>query len=588
MRAAGAVPSAASALDRAFGEVAPPEPGGVPDRVLLTAAATGPDRAPDLPGAEPFPAAVAPDYSPARALLRAAEQHPSRASLVDGATDRVWSVAESADAVARLAGALRGRGLGASSRIAVVAQNSPWHFLIHVAASWIRAATVPMSPRAPAPRLREMLEAAAVDLVVVDEAGAAALADGAGVPVGPMPSAPGAEPMPNGERGSAEGTAPAPGEVHPPIRDAGAPVVAVSDIEEWSRLAPAPAGPPLPCAQEEAAVVFTSGSTGLPRPVRLSHAALWWASACFRDGFEYSPGSHVVGVCAPLSHIGGFNGTTLDTFSHGGTLVVVGPSFDPVRTLECVQRHRIAMMFVVPTMARALLEANESVGADLSSWVRPLVGGDALTPALAERMRRAGLAPIHVWGMTETGGAGAMAAPDSHAPAGSIGRPFPYVDLRIVGADGAAAGPGALGTIEVRGPGVVTGQEWLSTGDLGFVDADGWVHLVGRAHRMINTGGELVAPPRVEAALMELEEVREALVVGVPDETWGEVVGAVLVPSPGADAASLSPASLAASLGGALAPWERVRRVRLVDALPLTATGKPSPAAARELLLSGE
>lgn len=547
MRTAGAVPSAASALDRAFGEVAPPEPGGVPDRVLLTAAATGPDRAPDLPGAEPFPAAVAPDYSPARALLRAAEQHPSRASLVDGATDRVWSVAESADAVARLAGALRGRGLGASSRIAVIAQNSPWHFLIHVAASWIHAATVPMSPRAPAPRLREMLEAAAVDLVVVDEAGAAALADGAGVPV-----------------------------------------VAVSDIEEWSRLAPAPAGPPLPCAQEEAAVVFTSGSTGLPRPVRLSHAALWWASACFRDGFEYSPGSHVVGVCAPLSHIGGFNGTTLDTFSHGGTLVVVGPSFDPVRTLECVQRHRIAMMFVVPTMARALLEANESVGADLSSWVRPLVGGDALTPALAERMRRAGLAPIHVWGMTETGGAGAMAAPDSHAPAGSIGRPFPYVDLRIVGADGAAAGPGALGTIEVRGPGVVTGQEWLSTGDLGFVDADGWVHLVGRAHRMINTGGELVAPPRVEAALMELEEVREALVVGVPDETWGEVVGAVLVPSPGADAAFLSPASLAAALGGALAPWERVRRVRPVDALPLTATGKPSPAAARELLLSGE
>ena len=547
MRAAGAVPSAASALDHAFGEVAPPEPGGVPDRVLLTAAATGPDRAPDLPGAEPFPAAVAPDYSPARALLRAAEQHPSRASLVDGATDRVWSVAESADAVARLAGALRGRGLGASSRIAVIAQNSPWHFLIHVAASWIHAATVPMSPRAPAPRLREMLEAAAVDLVVVDEAGAAALAGGAG-----------------------------------------APVVAVSDIEEWSCLAPVPAGPPLPCAQEEAAVVFTSGSTGLPRPVRLSHAALWWASACFRDGFEYSPGSHVVGVCAPLSHIGGFNGTTLDTFSHGGTLVVVGPSFDPVRTLECVQRHRIAMMFVVPTMARALLEANESVGADLSSWVRPLVGGDALTPALAERMRRAGLAPIHVWGMTETGGAGAMAAPDSGAPAGSIGRPFPYVDLRIVGADGAAAGPGALGTIEVRGPGVVTGHEWLNTGDLGFVDADGWVHLVGRAHRMINTGGELVAPPRVEAALMELEEVREALVVGVPDETWGEVVGAVLVASPGADAASLSPASLAAALGGALAPWERVRRVRPVDALPLTATGKPSPAAARELLLSGE
>ena len=122
-----------------------------------------------------------------------------------------------------------------------------------------------------------------------------------------------------------------------------------------------------------------------------------------------------------------------------------------------------------------------------------------MTADLAEAMRAVGLSPIHVWGMTETSGAGTVATPDCLAPAGSLGVPFPYVDLRVMATDEREADTDEMGEIWVRGPGVVSGEEWLRTGDLATRDAHGWLHMVGRAHRMINTAGELVAPRRSNA-----------------------------------------------------------------------------------------
>ena len=117
------------------------------------------------------------------------------------------------------------------------------------------------------------------------------------------------------------------------------------------------------------------------------------------------------------------------------------------------------------------------------------------------------------------------------------------------------------------------------------IDADGWLHMVGRAHRMINTAGELVAPPTVERALRSLDEVSDALVVGLPDERWGQIVAALIVPSAQgrARASSLSVEALSEALCDSLAPWEKVRRVLVVDAVPTTTTGKPDPVAAARL-----
>ena len=494
-----------------------------------------------------------PDYSPARALLAAARRHPERLSLVDAVTGQEWSVREAADTVARLARAFAEAGIGEGTRIGIVGVNSPWHYIAFVAASWLRAVTVPLSPRMPDSVLASMCVQGGVSWVFHDEASSlTALA----------------------------------------LASAGVHRASFCDVAAWVARATPMSTAPARCGTELAAILFTSGSTGTPRPVELTHEVMWWGSTNFREGFDYAPASSVVGVCAPASHIGGFNGTSMDVWTHGGTLVTLGfpGSFDARGVLDAIARYGITMMFAVPAIVRALVEEYEAGGGDLSSWVRPLIGGDAMTADLAEAMRRVGLSPIHVWGMTETSGAGTVATPQCGAPAGSLGVPFPYVDLVVMASPEREAGVGEMGEIWVRGPGVVTGEEWLHTGDLATTDANGWLHMVGRAHRMINTAGELVAPPSVERALRSLDTVSDALVVGLPDERWGQIVAALIVPSPKgrAQASSMSPDALSEALREALAPWEKVRRIVVVDELPMTATGKPDPLVAAELFSTSE
>ncbi len=414
---------------------------------------------------------------------------------MDAVTGEEWSVREAADTVARLARAFAEAGIGEGTRIAVIGANSPWHYIAAVAASWLRAVTVPLSPRMPSAALASMCEQVGVSWVFLDEASS--------------PTLP-----------------PCPARAHRSRR---------LRTCRRGRIALRPSSSaPARCGTELAAILFTSGSTGTPRPVELTHEVMWWGSTNFREGFDYAPTSSVVGVCAPASHIGGFNGTSMDVWTHGGTLVTLGfpGSFDARGVIDAIERYGITMMFAVPAIVRAILDEHERGGGDLSSWVRPLIGGDAMTADLAEAMRAVGLSPIHVWGMTETSGAGTVATPDCLAPAGSLGVPFPYVDLRVMATDEREADTDEMGEIWVRGPGVVSGEEWLRTGDLATRDAHGWLHMVGRAHRMINTAGELVAPPTVERALRSLDVVSDALVVGLPDERWGQIVAALIVASP--------------------------------------------------------
>lgn len=490
---------------------------------------------------------TAPDYSPARVLVRAARQRPDRPSIVWLGTGETWTLARSADAVRRTAAHLVSLGIGGGDRVVLATANTPWCYLLHCACAWIGAVTVPLSERLPADVLVDLLAGLRPGLVLVDE-------------------------------------------------DPGSGALRLEDFADGALRADPIEDGPRPLADEVGAIVFTSGSAGRTRGVELTHAQMWWGSMCFRDGFEYSPARDVLGICAPISHIGGFNGTSIDVFSHGGTIVVF-PSFDPETILRAIEAHRISMMFVVPVMCHLLLDANERVGADLSSWARPLVGGDAMGPALAERMRAAGLRPIHVWGMTETAGAGMMASPDCAAPPGALGDPFPYVDARLVRPDGSPAGVDELGEIEVRGPGVAStfltaGEHgparirdgWLATGDLATRDAEGWYRIVGRASRMINTGGELVAPGRIEELLRALPEVGDACVVGVAEERWGQIVSALLVPAAGETSADAL--EIARSIEASLAPWERVRRAVWIEAIPCLPNGKPDASRAATLLSS--
>lgn len=524
---------------------------------------------------------LTPDYSPARTLIRAALQHPQRTSLVWGFEGDEWSLQRSAQAVRRLARLLLDKATP-GDRIAIIGPNSPWHFLVHVAGSWAGTVTVPLSPRLPVAQLVDLLADCSPRIVVTTDELRETLS----------PRLDQAQP-----------------ETPQPV------VWTFEELAAREASASAITENPPARADELAAVVYTSGSSGIPRGVELTHSQMWWGSMSFRDGFEYCPGTDVIGVCAPLSHIGGFNGTTLDAFAHGGTVVVL-PGFEPVSVLRAVEKYHITQMFLVPVMCHLLVDAQANVQADLSSYRNPLIGGDSMGADLEERLRSIGLSPIHVWGMTETSGAGAMLSADVFGDhAGAIGLPFPYVDLRLVSDSGRVLEPGrdidVLGEIQVRGPGVSAAyfnrpqdtresrvDGWLRTGDLGSYDREGFVHMVGRATRMIHTAGEMVAPRRVEEAVRALPFVADVMVVGVPDERWGQIVGAVAVPVSADDADGQEAAGdarprafsdeelrvIREACQAVLAPWETVRVGAWVDALPLTSTGKPDPGVAQDLL----
>ncbi|MDD7465648.1 MAG: class I adenylate-forming enzyme family protein [Actinomycetaceae bacterium] len=205
------------------------------------------------------------------------------------------------------------------------------------------------------------------------------------------------------------------------------------------------------------AILLTSGSEGEPKLVPLSYENLWWGSRNFREGFEYS-NLDVELVVAPLTHIGGFNGTTADLFSHGGTVVVVR-EFQPSVVVRELERRRVAIMFGVPTMYTALMQDPHFVSADLRALRLPLTGGAPASAQLLHELDAAGLHVLNVWGMTETSASGCyLPAEQLGNRAGSIGRPFAHVQARIVdletGCD--AAGPQPRGELWLRGPNVVT------------------------------------------------------------------------------------------------------------------------------------
>ncbi|MCD4549339.1 class I adenylate-forming enzyme family protein [Schaalia sp. lx-260] len=486
-----------------------------------------------------------PDYAPARPLFHAALQHPHRISLIEACSGRTWTVSQAWESVCRMSAVFLSHGVKASDRVAIVAVNNPRHFIAHVALSLLGAVTVPLSPRLPDAQLEVLFTDCRPHLVITD-----------------------------GQSQSRACFSAWPTVTWDELDQA------LSGVQPW-------AGTITPRDHEIAAIVYTSGSTGLPRPISLTHAHLWWASVNFRDGFEYSPGINVVGVCAPLSHIGGFNGTSMDVFTHGGT-VVVFDSFNPVFILRAIERYEISMMFAVPAMCHAFLSAREEAAADISSWTRPLIGGERMSTHLAKRLHEWGLRPIHVWGMTETGGAGLMCSPDAQsAHPGAIGRPFPYVEERVVDDEGSPIhSPHVLGHLHVRGPGVVTSRAdgWLDTGDMVHYDEGGFIHFVSRLSRLINTGGELVAPGVVEDAVRTLDSVADVLVLGIPNERWGQVVAALVVPDP-AYASNMqglpSLQQIQQFTRDFLAPWQQPRLIRWVESLPTTSTGKPDPHAAR-------
>ncbi|MCF2706651.1 AMP-binding protein [Arcanobacterium haemolyticum] len=523
-----------------------------------------------------------PIFNSAYALDRAAFAHPDRPSITYG--DRTWTVAEAALTTRKLAQLFAQAGVAEGDRVLVAAHNSPYHLFAHVACARLGAVFVPVSYRLTQYELQNLVDFCSPRAVICEpEIAARGGLSSTGtllqfvidddVQAGPLSGA-----LQNGFLALSAAIAPFDGEL-------------VADSE--SRGADALGGRDYPNGL--AAILFTSGSSGTPKAVALTHENLWWGSQNFREGFEYRSDETEL-VVAPLSHIGGFNGTTLDLFSHGGHVVVVR-AFDPATVLRLIEEHHVNIMFGVPTMYGALLAHPDMATRDLSSWRLPLVGGSQVPAPMLGALAAHGLRPLNVWGMTELSASGAY-LPFEHLAEhpGSIGRPFANIAVRVVDPQTLEDVPvGVAGEILVRGPSVTTsfwhGEEhtrqafvdrWLRTGDLATVSEEGFLSIVGRISDQILSGGEGIFPGEVEDVIRQYDGVKDVVVCGVPDEVWGERVVAALVMEEGAQPPSL--AEIQAFAGQVLARYKLPRYLAIMDALPLGGSGKTDRAAVRSMI----
>jgi O-succinylbenzoic acid--CoA ligase len=329
-------------------------------------------------------------------------------------------------------------------------------------------------------------------------------------------------------------------------------------------------------ADADFALVHTSGTTGRPKIARLSRAAFVASAAASARNLGWRQDDRWL-LCLPVCHVGGLSVVTR-CVGAGATIVLL-PKFDPVAVLDAVARHRATLLSVVPTMLRALLDDDR--GSVLSRLPAVLVGGASTPMAWLEECEERRVVALATYGLTEACSQVTTQAPPSdgepYRAQPGCGRPLAGVEVRVADDANEPVDAGRPGQILVRGATIMRGylgQEplrlgaWLQTGDVGTLDALGRLHVEARRSDMIVTGGENVSPAEVERALVAVG-AREALVFGVPDERWGQIVGAVVVA-----AECLQPERLAAELQRRLAPHKRPRRWAQVEALPVNRAGK--------------
>ena len=342
-----------------------------------------------------------------------------------------------------------------------------------------------------------------------------------------------------------------------------------------------------------AVLLFTSGTTAEPKSAILDHDNLL-AYVLNTSELASAGEDDAVQLVVPPFHIAGVAGVLSAVFS--GRRIVPVPRFTPEVWVDTVQAEGITHAFLVPTMlARIVALLRERGGVELPT-LRSLSYGGARMPvpvleAALELFPNAGF--VNAYGLTETSATVTVLGPDDHRAAfgsddpvvrarlGSVGRPVPGVEIEVVGGDGAAAPPGAEGTIRIRGDQVsgqyvgqgsaVDGDGWLVTGDLGTFDDEGYLYVHGRSDDVIIVGGENISPGEVEDCLLRHPAVSAVAVVGVPDEEWGEQVGAMVTVAVDSTVDGDQLAGWVRDhLGGLKAP----KRVALADELPMTPTGK--------------
>ncbi|MGA0606924.1 long-chain-fatty-acid--CoA ligase [Phenylobacterium sp. VNQ135] len=342
-----------------------------------------------------------------------------------------------------------------------------------------------------------------------------------------------------------------------------------------------------PTHEDDILQLYTSGTTGLPKGVRLTHGnyAAFLQLRYEVPGFAYDADDTVL-ILMPLFHVAGTN-ISFSGLASGGRIVLMA-DFDPPRVLETIERARVNHTFLAPVMINVLLQTPGIEATDFSAMKTVSYGASPISEAVLKAATdRFGCGFIQFYGMTETCGAGTTLSPADHRGElfRSCGHSWPQLGVRVANEAGEELPAGEIGEIEIRGPIIMAGywnrpeataetirpDGWLRTGDAGFMNDDGFFFVHDRLKDMIVSGGENVYPAEVENAILGCPGVADAAVIGVPDDKWGEAVKAVCVKKPGEEP---DPADIIAWARQRIAGYKAPKSVDFIDALPRNPSGK--------------
>jgi fatty-acyl-CoA synthase len=458
--------------------------------------------------------------------------------------------------VAALAAGLHERGVGAGDVVGLLSYNCPEFLEVIFAANSLGAIAMPVNWRLAPPELRYILDHSEARALVCD----AALVDLAD------------EAMAGMERAILR------------VRIAGSAPIGWTALADLRTTADVPAR--VRAAGDDVhRLMYTSGTTGRPKGVMLTHANLAWKNLAHIVEFGFT--SADLGLaCGPLYHVGALDLTTTSLIAAGAT-TIIHRQFDAPAVVDEIERSRVTTVWLAPAMVNAIMALPGIEQRDLSSVRLVINGGEKMPIPLIERIQRTFSAAwfADAYGLTETVSGDTFLDRDSLVTKlGSVGRPCLHLELDVWADDGASVPAGERGEVVLRGPKVFKGywrdpdatsaaftDGWFHTGDIGVRDEDGYLYIVDRLKDMIVSGGENIASSEIERVLYEHEAVVEVAVVGRPDDRWGEVPVAYVVVHAGA---APTEDELVAHCRAQLARFKVPKAVVFVDALPRNPSGK--------------
>jgi acyl-CoA synthetase (AMP-forming)/AMP-acid ligase II len=497
---------------------------------------------------------VKPDVNWFAVLAHHAERSPDRAIMVfEG---RVTTYGEMATRATALATGLHERGVKPGEVVGLLSYNCPEFLETVFAANFLGAIVMPINWRLAAAEVRYILEHSEARAFVCDEA-LVELAD--------------------------ESTR----EVDPNLLKA---CISADAPSGWTTVAELRSSAPpvdrFPAEGDDThRLMYTSGTTGRPKGVMITHANLAWKNLAHLIEFGFNVDDLGL-ACGPLYHVGALDLTTTTLIAAGAT-TIVHRAFDAAAVVDEIERSRVTTVWLAPAMVNAIMALPDIESRDLSS-VRVIInGGEKMPIPLIERIQRAFPSAwfADAYGLTETvSGDTFLDRENLVTKLGSVGRTCAYLDLEVWDERGRPVPIGERGEIVLRGPKVFKGYwrdpeatdrafagGWFHSGDIGVLDEDGYLFIVDRLKDMIVSGGENIAGSEVERVLYEHDAVLEAAVVGRPDERWGEVPVAFVVLRPEQSATA---DELIAHCAGQLAKYKVPKEVTFLEALPRNPSGK--------------